>query len=323
MSVFQPRNKLTPSQFQWAEDAYKLVVENPWHHNEVSMTSDIQGWEKLPIADKNVIAGILQGFTKMETVVGDYWSVVADWFQCPEIVAMCRAFSYQETIHAYAYEYLEASLGLDTTNEFLANRSAKDKLNNFADPSDSPLNTQQLANMLAKFSGCGEGVSLFASFAVLLSYDSELYNLKGLRQILSWSVRDENLHSDCAALLFKQVCSEIDYRPEHDLVAKYFDDAVANELAFISPFLKGKTTGITEEQITEFLFHRANNRLENLGYTGIYVTNDDAVQSVANWFYPKVQGTTLHDFFVSKHNGSAYSASAGADLNTVDIGDLF
>jgi ribonucleoside-diphosphate reductase beta chain len=50
---------------------------------------------------------------------------------------------------------------------------------------------------------------LFSSFAVLLSFQRENL-LKGVGQIVSFSIRDENLHSEGGCWLFNQLCAEND-----------------------------------------------------------------------------------------------------------------
>ena len=332
MPLLDTRLRLTPSEYPFAEDYFHKVLATHWTHTEVSMAPDKMAWQNLPERDKEAIAGLLQGFTMLEAHVACYWSdVVAKHCGAPEIVAMARQFSAQETVHAYAYNHLEASLGLDTYEAFLQNSEAQAKLKHFAPHSvmdewdGSSLDICKLIDALAFFSGCGEGVSLFASFAILLSYDKAGAGLLGLSQILSWSTRDENMHSDAAAELFKIASQEYDYKPEQYKVANWFELTVQNELAFIAPaFAKGDLPGISYAEAEAFTKARANDRIVLLGYKPIYEEAEIKLSAnVAEWFYPKVQGTTLHDFFSRKHNGSAYSAKAGTGLASTDITGLF
>ncbi len=53
-----------------------------------------------------------------------------------------------------------------------------------------------------------EGVNLFSSFAILMSF--QLRNLmKGTGQIVEWSVRDESLHSKAGCWLFRTMVEEM------------------------------------------------------------------------------------------------------------------
>lgn len=325
-NLSKPREKLTPSEYDWAFDAFAAAAQNPWSHFEKQdMPADKEAWQKLPEIDQSAIAGILQGFTQLETIIGDYWSSFPSYFPKPEIVAMSRAFSYQEAIHAYAYNHLESCLGLNTYETFCTDVYAQDKLDLFRSNLVHKFNLSNLAKDICLFSGAGEGVALFASFALLLSYDNLGIGFLDLPQILSWSVRDERLHSDSGIKLYHTLIEEGADKPDEDSVLSYFAWAVNAELKFIGQAFpsNGKLSAITYAQIEAFVQHRANNRLNALRFRQLYEPSAQLVDGIAEWFYPKTGGTTVHDFFVRKFNGSAYSSTGGAGIENVDLGALF
>ena len=49
--------------------------------------------------------------------------------------------------------------------------------------------------VLAGFGAFTEGLQLFASFAILLNFP-RFNKMKGMGQIVTWSVRDETLHTN-------------------------------------------------------------------------------------------------------------------------------
>ena len=74
------------------------------------------------------------------------------------------------------------------------------KLANNCSPSVKALNT-------AVFSAFTEGLQLFASFAILLNFPRH-NKMKGMGQIVTWSVRDETLHCNSMIRLFKDFIKE-------------------------------------------------------------------------------------------------------------------
>ena len=66
---------------------------------------------------------------------------------------------------------------------------------------------QDIAKTLAVFGGFTEGLQLFASFAILLNFP-RFNKMKGMGQIVSWSVRDESLHTESIIKLFRTFISE-------------------------------------------------------------------------------------------------------------------
>src|SRR3712207_9053611 len=60
---------------------------------------------------------------------------------------------------------------------------------------------EDIARTLAMFGAFTEGLQLFASFAMLMNFP-RFNKMKGMGQIVSWSVRDESLHCEGMIKLF-------------------------------------------------------------------------------------------------------------------------
>src|SRR6056300_1518528 len=69
-------------------------------------------------------------------------------------------------------------------------------------------NPHEMAKTMAVYSGFTEGVQLFSSFAILLNYPR--HNLmKGMGQIVTWSIRDESLHVEGLSKFFRTFIAKI------------------------------------------------------------------------------------------------------------------
>ena len=204
--ITEPRFVYKPFEYHQAHDYWLKQHQSHWIHTEIPMANDLNDWShNLKDHEKQIIGGILKGFTQTETIVNDYWSeLVPRWFRKPEIIKMARAFGDFETIHADAYSLLNETLGLDNFAEFLEDPETKAKIDALLSARDADTSQwSQRAKSLAIFSAFTEGVNLFSSFAVLLSF--KMRNLlKGVGQIIEWSVRDESLHSEGGCWLFRQ-----------------------------------------------------------------------------------------------------------------------
>ena len=137
--------------------------------------SDLNDWNSnLNKTEKNIIGSILKGFAQTETIVNDYWSgLVTKWFRKPEVIMMATTFGAFETIHAEAYSLLNETLGLDNFSEFLEDEATMAKIENLMlvrDSFNGEKNIPEIAKSLAIFSAFTEGVNLFSSFAILLSF---------------------------------------------------------------------------------------------------------------------------------------------------------
>ena len=207
MSLLKERVVYKPFEYPKAYDYWLKQQQAHWLHTEVPMAQDVTDWKSnLKDYEKNVIGQILKGFAQTETIVNDYWStLVTKWFRKPEIIMMGTTLGSSETIHAEAYSLLNEQLGLDDFSEFLEDEATMAKIESLMDVRDNhdgTANWHDRAKSLAIFSAFTEGVNLFSSFAVLLSFKMR-NKLKGVGQIVEWSVRDESLHSEAGCWLFR------------------------------------------------------------------------------------------------------------------------
>lgn len=312
MKIFQKRDNLYPFEIDWVEEYLKILYTNPWQPWEVEMKEDLKHWQQAPESIKKVISGILMGFTETEVVVGDFNLIfLAELLKAkPELVAVCRKHADQELLHAIAYHYLEDTLGLNTYPAFKSTPTSFQKYNHIVQClNEKSYSLRDKLEKLVIFSVGVEGVSLFSSFLVLLSFSID-NKFPGLSQILSWSVRDENNHSDFGIKLFNLITKEYPNEyPLIDYIHESIDNIVQYELSFIeNAFQNGNLPNLTLLQVKNFIYHKANKKLGQLGYSKLYNTDYDQVKSVLSWFNPLVESTVHHDFFDKSRNGSAYTA---------------
>src|SRR5277367_3404592 len=207
MPLLNPRITYAPFEYDQAYKFWELQQQSHWLHTEIAMASDINDWKlNLTDTERNVIGNILKGFTQSEVFIQDYWSsFISRKFKKPEIQMMSAAFASMESIHAVAYAYLNQSLGLEDFSAFLHEPTAKAKIDRLI--STKGKSKEEIARSLAIFSAFNEGVNLFSSFAVLLNF-SRFNKLKGVGQMIAFSIKDESLHSEAGCWLFRTLISE-------------------------------------------------------------------------------------------------------------------
>ena len=314
-----------PFEYQEASDYWLKQQQAHWLHTEVPMMSDITDWKQnLNATEKNIIGSILKGFAQTETVVNDYWTnLVTSWFRKPEIIKMGVTFGAFETIHAEAYSLLNETLGLDNFSEFLEDEATMAKIENLMnvrDAHDGTPDWSARAKSLAIFSAFTEGVNLFSSFAILLSF--KLRNLlKGVGQIVEWSIRDESLHSNAGCWLFRQLLEENPDLNTPELRASIEEAAKLSlklELDFIDKVYEmGDLEGCPKYDLVSFIKHRVNTKMGDLGYGAIVNDIDPDSIKRMKWFDSLSAGKQHTDFFASRVTN--YSKGA----QNWDANDLF
>ncbi len=130
-----------------------------------------------------------------------------------------------------------------------------------------------IAKTLAAFGAFTEGLQLFASFAILLNFP-RFGKMKGMGQIISWSVRDETLHCNSIIRLFRTFVQENQEIWTEELKRDIYltcATIVDHEDAFIDlAFEQGAVTGLTAEEVKQYIRYVADRRLVQLGLNALY-----------------------------------------------------
>ena len=313
MSITEYREVYKPYTLPKAMEYYKVVELTYWRPEKASMGKDVIDFNlHIDQREREVIAGILKGFTILECYIGDYWAdVVPKIIPLHEVKAACYQNALVEQNHARSYAHLTDTLGLKTYDAFLTDPTTRQKIDFFVHHPISRVS-------LAVFSGAGEGVSLFSSFAILLSFGKDGL-FKGLSQIISWSAHDELAHSDLGIYLFKELVKEKTLTTEEsELIYNGFRAVVDNEFEFIDKIFEGEDLKtIKYNSLKDYILYRANDRLKALGLEPIFEL-DGSYQEVAEWFEAETKGQVSNDFFDQPIEGGNYTSTLPQDFESFD-----
>lgn len=288
-------------------EAYQRYLQHNqafWTKDLVPLSKDIQDWNELSVENKEFLRYLFLLFTQNDVCVGAGYDVLLRCFKPTEVQMMLRNQADRENIHIDAYSYLLDTLGFDDSIyaefqefevmdkklEFVENAKIKKyedyekivveqipeprKFNTYTEYESavtseiSKMYRSDLAYMLAVYAGCTEGVSLFAQFALLLSY--QLKNLMpGMCQIVTWSIRDEEMHVVNNSWLFRKLIEENPDIWTDELKRKIysaFREIVEKEKAYLDfIYAKGVTPMVTKDQMYNYLEYIADRRLLELG----------------------------------------------------------
>lgn len=317
MSLLDKRLVYAPFEYPQAHEYWLKQQMSHWIPQEIPLGPDIQDWrEKLSDTEKEVIGRTLKGFTQTEILVEDYWATkVTRWFKKPEIQMMANSFSSMESIHAVAYAYLQETLGIVEFDSFLYEPSAKAKIDRLLIAKGK--SKEEIALSLAIFSAFTEGVNLFSSFAILLSF-SRKNMLKGVGQIISYSIRDESLHSQAGCWLFRTLVKEFPEILSDSLKEQIYDAArltVKLEDDFIDQsFSLGCIDSIDAKDLKAYVRFRTNTKLKDLTLKSLYLNIDKERVQNLEWFSVLSSGVEFQDFFANKV--TTYS-KAVADFSSI------
>ena len=214
------------------------------------------------------------------------------------------------TIHIDAYSKLIETIGMPeaTYSQFMEYEELKQKHDLYATFAvDSPEN---IAKTLAMFGGFAEGVQIFSSFAILMNFP-RFNKMKGMGQIVSWSVRDESLHCDGITDIFRTYCNETGIL-SRGLKAEIYDMAelvVSQEDKFIDlAFEAGPIEGLSPDEMKTYLRFMTDYRLRGLGLKPIFKSGR---KHPLPWLTPLLSGPEHANFFEARATEYSKAATRG------------
>jgi ribonucleoside-diphosphate reductase beta chain len=191
---------------------------------------------------------------------------------------------------------------------FLRYKEMKDKfdyMQNFATNDRT-----EIAKTLAAFGAFTEGLQLFASFAILLNFP-RFGKMKGMGQIITWSVRDETLHCMSIIRLFRTFVQENPEIWTEELRRDIYlicATIVEHEDAFIDlAFEQGPVQGLTGQEVKDYIRYIADRRLVQLGLDPLFQTSSNPLP----WLDEMLNAVEHANFFENRATEYSRASTRG------------
>lgn len=306
-----PSNGYKPFRFQWAYDLWKRQHQVHWMPEEVPLGDDVHDWAKnLTDAEKNLLTQIFRFFTQADIEVSDnYMERYSQVFKPTEVKMMLSAFADMETIHIASYALLLETIGMPDSEfgafmEYEAMRDKHDYMKQFGVETDA-----DVLRTLAMFGAFSEGLQLFASFAMLMNFPRQ-NKMKGMGQIVSWSIRDESLHAEGIIRLFHAYAEQSGALTKDVIedIVQHCRNVVEMEDKFIDlAFEMGGVEGMTPDDIKQYIRFIADWRLRQLGLEPIYGIDENPLP----WLQSMLSGVEFANFFEARATEYSMAATKG------------
>ena len=313
MSLLKERLVYKPFQYPWAYEAWLTQQRIHWLPEEVPLADDVKDWHRnLTDAERNLLTQIFRFFVQADVEVNNcYMKHYSKVFKPTEVQMMLAAFSNIETVHIAAYSHLLDTIGIPEAEyeAFLKYGEMKDKYDYMQRWGVET--KEDIAKTLAVFGGFTEGLQLFASFAILMNFP-RFGKMRGMGQIVTWSARDETLHTHSAIKLFRTFIEENPELWTEDLkeeITQACLTVVEHEDAFIDlAFEMGGVEGINATEVKDYIRYIADRRLGQLGLTPIFAMNVNPLP----WMDEMLNGIEHTNFFENRATEYSKASTEGS-----------
>ena len=322
MSLLATRDYYKPFDYPWMFDYYSQQNQMHWFPEDVPLHNDVKDWQSLDDNEKNLLTQIFRLFTQSDVDVSSgYVDRYMRIFKKPEARMMMGAFNNMESIHQHAYSLLLDTVGMPEIEykAFAEYEAMADKHEYIDNVKVTKGDKRSIAKALAVYSGFTEGLQLFSSFIVLLNFP-RFGKMKGMGQIITYSIRDESLHVEAMTKLFREFIKENieiwtdDFKKE---IYQACRDMVELEDRFLDlVFEMGDIEGLTKEEVLKYIRYIADRRLLQLGLKPNYGVKDNPLL----WL-DEVLGVEHQNFFEGR--ATAYmKAGLRGDIGKVGFAEI-
>lgn len=312
-NLLTPNPVYKPFHYPWAYEAWLMQQRLHWLPEEVPLAEDVKDWrQRLTDSERNLLTQIFRFFTQADVEVNNcYMKHYSQVFMPTEVQMMMAAFSNIETVHIAAYSHLLDTIGMPEVEyaAFLKYKEMKDKwdyMQQFGIATKT-----DIAKTLAMFGAFTEGMQLFASFAMLMNFP-RFGKMKGMGQIVSWSVRDETLHMQSIIRLYHTFLSENPEINTPDLgqdITEACRTVVHHEDAFIDlAFELGGVEGMEASDVKSYIRWIADRRLTQLNLAPVYNIQSNPLP----WMDAILNGVEHTNFFENRATEYSKAATKGS-----------
>ena len=298
MSLLDTRDYYKPFDHPWMFDYYSQQNQMHWFPEDVPLHNDVKDWQTMTDEEKNLLTQIFRLFTQSDVDVSSgYVDRYMKLFKKPEARMMMGAFNNMESIHQHAYSLLLDTVGMPEVEykAFSEYEAMADKHEYINAVKVAKGDKKSIAKALAIYSGFTEGLQLFSSFIILLNFP-RFGKMKGMGQIITYSIRDESMHVEAMTKLFREFMQENidlwtdDFKRE---IYQACREMVDLEDRFLDlEFEQGDIPGLTKKEMQQYIRYIADRRLLQLGLKPNYGVKDNPL----NWL-DDVLGVEHQNFF--------------------------
>ncbi|MFV0625867.1 MAG: ribonucleotide-diphosphate reductase subunit beta [Alphaproteobacteria bacterium] len=262
--------------YTWANKMYRLMMENFWIPEKVSLFDDKRAYNELTPAEQNAYDGILSFLVFLDSIQTNNLPNINDYITAPEVNLILSIQTYQEAIHSQSYAYIIESVIPPEKREKIYDRWREDEVllernkyiaeiyqNFIDDKNDKNFAKVLVANFLL------EGIYFYNGFNFFYNLASRSLMI-GTADEIKYINRDELTHCVIFNNIIKEIRRENDVFFNDDEIYEMFEKAVEQEITWSNHIIGDNIMGITKETIEQYTKFIANERLRAIGLKPLY-----------------------------------------------------
>ncbi len=304
--------------YQWANKLYRLMMENFWIPEKVSLYDDKRCYDELTPSEQNAYDGILSFLVFLDSIQTNNLPNISDYITAPEVNLILAIQTYQEAVHSQSYAYIIESIIPAEKRATIYDRWREDKVllerNKYIaeiyqkfvdDRNDVNFARVLVANFLL------EGLYFYNGFNFFYNLAARSLMI-GTADEIKYINRDELTHCVIFSNIIKEIRKERPQFFNDDEIYDMFRKATEQEIAWSNHIIGDQVLGITPQTIEQYTKFMANKRLKEIGLNPIYEGfNETPYKNLEKISDTNGEGNVKGNFFEA--NVSSYNQSTAVE----------
>jgi ribonucleoside-diphosphate reductase beta chain len=262
--------------YSWANKLYRIMMENFWIPEKISLSDDARQYDNLTIQEKKAYDGVLSFLTFLDSIQTNNIPNINNYITAPELNLILAIQTYQEAIHSQSYAYIIESIIPIEKRSAIYDFWRDDKIlfernkyiaQIYQDFIDQPSNKHFARVLIANF--LLESLYFYNGFAFFYNLASRGI-MMGSADEIKYINRDELTHCVIFSNMIKEIKREDPEFFDDNEIIEMFKTAVDQEIKWTNHIIGDGILGINKVSTEKYTKYLANKRLKELGMKPIY-----------------------------------------------------
>jgi ribonucleoside-diphosphate reductase beta chain len=266
---------LNSVKYHWASKLYKIMLNNFWIPEKVSLVDDRTTIKELTDEEMTALKNTLSFLIALDSMQTANLPNLSNYVSAPEINALFTLQEFQEQIHSQSYQYLlqelfpsverEEIYNYWRTNPLLLERNKK-IANKYQEFIDNPTEVNFKKALAADFAL--EGLYFYNGFQFFYQLASRK-KLVDVAKMIQYIENDEVTHVSFMNYLIKEVF-DLNAEEDRKILVDTITEAAESEIEWGIAIYGDNILGISSRSTEEYVKYLANQRAKVIGLGTIY-----------------------------------------------------
>lgn len=266
---------LNSVKYQWASKLYKVMLNNHWIPEKVSLVEDRTTIKELTPDEMQAFKNTLSFLVALDSMQTAALPKLSAYITAPEVSALFTLQEFQELIHSQSYQYILQELFPSTEREEIydywrsnplllqRNKSIADKYQNFA---DNPTLLSFKQAIAADF--VLEGIYFYNGFNFFYQLASRNKGVE-VAKMIRYIETDEATHLSMMTHLVKELF-DLNDAVDVDILTTMITEAVEQEIKWGHEVYGDRILGVSKDSTEKYVKYLGNKRAKSLGLGVLY-----------------------------------------------------